>query len=139
MRVNLDDGGEVSPDLTPMIDCVFLLLIFFLVATTMKKPEQELKVELPPPAVSARPSDDRSPLVIGIDAQGVFHVGATPVGQAELVATLRETGASDPERHVRITVDRRAPSQHLVQVLDLCAFEGLENCGVHTETRRTRE
>ena len=139
MRVNLDDGGEVSPYLTPMIDCVFLLLIFFLVATTMKRPEHELKVELPPPAVAARPSDDRAPLTIGVDQAGLFYLGATPVGQAEIAARLRALGETEPDRHLRITVDRRAPSQSLVQLLDLCAFEGLRNYAIHTENRRPKE
>ena len=134
MRLHLEDE-DVGLDLTPMIDCVFLLLIFFLVATTMKKPEEELKVELPFPAAAARPVVDRTPLVVGIDAGGNFYLSGRPAGQREVHDTLREIGSTDPERHIRITADRRAPSGALVQVLDLCAFEGLKNYGVHTASR----
>ena len=40
MRINLDDDHIIGIEMGPLIDCVFLLLIFFLVATTLKKPEE---------------------------------------------------------------------------------------------------
>ena len=40
MRLDMDDGDDIGVDMGPLIDCVFLLLIFFLVSTTMKKPER---------------------------------------------------------------------------------------------------
>jgi biopolymer transport protein ExbD len=133
MQLNLDDGDDISVDMGPLIDCVFLLLIFFLVSTTMKKPEREIPVELPPPAISAieRPSLNVQNLVI--DAEGSFYWGETPVGQQDLHNRVRDFAEATPDGRLRIRVDRNAPSRLLVQVLDLVTYEGLTNYAIHTQ------
>jgi biopolymer transport protein ExbD len=133
MRLNMDDGDDVSVDMGPLIDCVFLLLIFFLVSTTMKKPEKEIPVELPGPAISAvaRPSLQVQNLVV--DAEGTFYWGDIPVGQQELHARVREFGQLTPDGRLRIKVDRNADARFLVQVLDLVTYEGLTNYAIHTQ------
>jgi biopolymer transport protein ExbD len=134
MRVNMDDGSDIAVDMGPLIDCVFLLLIFFLVSSTMKKPEMEIKVDLPEPAISAQANADREPAVIAIDKAGQFYMKGVPVGQSELHRKLKEFAAADVETHIRIDVDRESPSRCLVQLLDLCAFEGLKNYALHTRS-----
>lgn len=135
MRMNLEDGDDITVDMGPLIDCVFLLLIFFLVSTTMKKPEREIPVELPDPAVSAveRPSVQVQNLVI--DAEGQFYWGDTPVGQQGLHDRVRAFAEATPEGRLRIRVDRHADARFLVQVLDLVTYEGLSNYGIHTQDR----
>ncbi|MDA3874215.1 MAG: biopolymer transporter ExbD [Kiritimatiellae bacterium] len=133
MRLNLDDGDDVTVDMGPLIDCVFLLLIFFLVSTTMKKPEQEVPVDLPEPAISAVASTAMNVQLLVVDAAGDFYWGSTPIGQQELHNRLKEWGETDPTQHLRIRVDRNTPSRFLVQVLDLCAYEGLTNYAIHTQ------
>ncbi|MDA3800031.1 MAG: biopolymer transporter ExbD [Kiritimatiellae bacterium] len=135
MRLNMDDGNDVMVDMGPLIDCVFLLLIFFLVSTTMKKPEYEMPVELPEPAISAVPDVDRQVTLITIDNTGSFYMDGLPIGQSELQRRLKDFAEISPDLHIRIDVDRDAPSRNLVQVLDLCAFEGLKNYGIHTKSR----
>lgn len=132
MRMNMDDGDDVNVDMGPLIDCVFLLLIFFLVSTTMKKPEKEIPLQLPGPAISAveRPSLQVQNLVI--DAEGIFYWGDIPVGQQELHNRVREFGALTPHGRMRIRVDRHTDARFLVQVLDLVTFEGLTNYAIHT-------
>lgn len=132
MRVNTDDDDDISVDMGPLIDCVFLLLIFFLVSTTMKKPEQEIPVELPEPALSSIASPSVNIQNLSIDAEGRFFWGETALGQRELQEQIREFAAVDPSARLRIRVDRNASSRFLVQVLDLCAYEGLTNYGLHT-------
>ncbi len=133
MRVNTDDDDDISVDMGPLIDCVFLLLIFFLVSTTMKKPEQEIPVELPAPALSSIASPSVNIQNLSIDAEGGFFWGETALGQRELQERIREFASVDPAARLRIRVDRNASSRFLVQVLDLCAYEGLTNYGLHTQ------
>lgn len=135
MRLNLDDGDDINVDMGPLIDCVFLLLIFFLVSTTMKKPEQAIQVDLPDPAISAVPSAAMQVQSLGVDAAGNFYWGATPVGQQELHNQIRLWAETNPDSHLRISVDRNAPSRFLVQIMDLCTYEGLTNYAIHTQDR----
>ena len=137
MRINTDDD-DISVDMGPLIDCVFLLLIFFLVSTTMKKPEQEIPVELPEPSLASTAMSSANIQNLSVDAEGRLFWGETPIGQQELQERLRNFAAADPEARLRIRVDRNASSRHLVQVLDLCAYEGLKNYGLHTQDRNTR-
>ena len=149
MRVKLDDELPLGIDLAPLIDCVFLLLIFFLVATTLKREvieaqqrsmqellqmeiQEQLKVELPEPAVAAKPVITSGSTRITINATGDFFIDSSPTGQAELHQKIREISLDNPGHHLIIDIDRHAESQFLIQLLDLCAFEGLENYGIHT-------
>ncbi len=133
MRLDLEDGDEVTVDMGPLIDCVFLLLIFFLVSTTMKKPDQEIPVALPDPAISAVSSPALKAQDLVVDAKGNFYWGSTPIGQQELHAQIKQWGETNPEGHLRIRVDRNAPARFLVQIMDLCTYEGLKNYAIHTQ------
>lgn len=135
MRLNMDDGDDVAVDMGPLIDCVFLLLIFFLVSTTMKKPEQEIPVKLREPALSSVASPSVNIQTLSIDAGGQFYWGDTPVGQQELLEKIHAFGEVNADARLRIRVDRNASSRYLVQVLDLCAYAGLTNYALHTQDR----
>lgn len=130
-----DDGGDegCEPNMTPMIDCVFLLLIFFLVATVVKKTEKEVEVNLPDAvhAVDTKYAEDKR-LVIGIMANGDVCLDGEPVGIEKLHAKLRDVARNAPQTHIRIDGDQQAPFQSVTHVLDLCAFEGLKVAGIHT-------
>jgi len=133
MRVRLEDDEQVEVQMAPLIDCVFLLLIFFLVATTLKKIDKELPLDLPEAAaaVSKQVVDDMT--IITIDRDGNIYLGLEPVGQGFLAGKLRELAAQDPNRRIRIDADRNAPIWAAVQILDICNFENLRNVGIKTK------
>ncbi len=133
MRVRLDQDDDVEVQMAPLIDCVFLLLTFFLVATTLKRIEKELPLDLPEAAasVSRRVEDDLT--IVSIDWQGNLYLGSEPVGQGFLLETLRDLAATDRHHRVRLDADRNAPVWAAVQVLDMCNFEGLDNVGIKTK------
>jgi biopolymer transport protein ExbD len=128
-----DEDADVHVQMAPLIDCVFLLLIFFLVATTLKKIEKELPLDLPEAAasVSRQLQDDMT--IVSIDEQGALYLGSEPVGQGYLGRKLRELGAHDSDHRIRIDMDRDAPAWAFVQVLDMCTFEDLRNVGIKTK------
>lgn len=117
--------------MAPLIDCVFLLLIFFLVAATLKKLDKELDVQLPQAAATIEVQAPERQLVIGVDEIGNTYINAELVTNTALHETLRTRAAEDPGQRVRLDIDRRTPFQYVVRVFDLCQLEGLTNVGVH--------
>ncbi|HBB74725.1 MAG TPA: biopolymer transporter ExbD, partial [Planctomycetaceae bacterium] len=94
MSVRIDKGRlGVGLDMTPMIDIVFLLMIFFLVATRLDEDARSLDVVLPQ-AAAARPLTSRpSELVITIDRDGACFVGSRPATLEEVRLLLRQAAA----------------------------------------------
>ncbi len=137
MRIQTQQDDEVEIGFAPLIDCIFLLLIFFLVATTFNKQEAnkkhlEVPVDLPSSSASFNwPLAGPEPLVLGVDAAGQFYIGPKAVSVNELRERLKQEKAANPDRRIRIDGDRLAPYQHIVHLLDLCQFEGLTNIGMH--------
>ena len=138
MRISL--GEEETPEigLIALIDCIFFLLMFFMVATSFKqpageKPQKELPVILP----SAQMSLDRvgagaPPLTIGVDKRGKLYLDGSAVSVQDLHNRLKQESASNPGRPIRIDGDEMARYQDIVHVLDLCQFEHLTNISMHT-------
>ncbi len=134
MRVRIDEDEQVEVQMAPLIDCVFLLIIFFLVATTMKKIEKELPLELPEAAASVGRQVEDNMTVISIDRDGNLYLGSEPVGQGYLGRKLQELAQANPQHRIRIDGDRNAALGAAVQVLDMCNFERLKNVGIKTKS-----
>jgi biopolymer transport protein ExbD len=122
-------------NLTPMIDVVFNLLVFFMCATSfLSAVEREIEVELPSAesggALEAPPEE----LVITVRADGAVFVGGDPLSREELLARLRTAAQGDPETPVTIRGDRQAEHQSIVSVMDACGLAGLFNLAVGTTT-----
>lgn len=133
MKVTLPDDDAMEVQMAPLIDCVFLLLIFFLVATTLKKIDRELPLELPESAAAVAAPRDEQMLVISLDGEGALFLDGSPASTGMLHERLREIAAADPDRKIRIEGDRAAPFEALVEVLDLCNFEGLSHVRIRAQ------
>ena len=122
------DGPEIS--MSPLIDCVFLLLIFFLVSSMTKVKSREIPVDLPASeaAVKLRPSDNQS--VVGLDAEGRFYWNGQPCTTNYLLEQLRGLCIADPGRRIRIDMDRNTPFGRFAEVMDACQFYNLSNIGI---------
>lgn len=142
MRINLADEEQPEIGLIALIDCIFFLLMFFMVATSFKQPtdlkeQAELPVSLPISQVSLEPSEAGAPpLVIGVDQNGALFLDGAPVSTQILHGRLKQEAAANPGRRVRIDGDRLATYQDIVHVLDLCQFERLTNISMHTRRAR---
>jgi biopolymer transport protein ExbD len=133
MRVRLEDEDNVEVQMAPLIDCVFLLISFFLIATTLKEIERELPLELPEASAAVSKQVDENVTVVSIDRDGNLYLGSEPVGQGYLGRKLRELAQQNPAHRIRIDGDRNAPLAAAVQVLDMCNFENLKNVGIKTK------
>lgn len=125
-----DDEADVS--MSPLIDCVFLLLIFFLVATMLRKLNRDIAVTLPDSTSAEKrlPSNDQ--VVLGVDAEGDFYRDGRPEGLMQIHAALRELAREMPTMQIRIDADRAAPLHRVMEILDLCQFDGLSNVVLRT-------
>lgn len=132
MAIRQDDDAPVEVQLTPLIDCVFLLLIFFLVSSQLKKVEKRLEVKLPEAHFVKTYKETPDIISVGVNASGRLFVNARAVGSGGLLSALREAKAAAPGRRVVLDGDMHAPFRAVVQALDACAMEGLEVAGIHT-------
>ncbi len=121
-----NETAAASIDLTPIIDMVFLLLIFFLVATTFHQTERELKIALPVASSAAPISSLLQELVINVDVEGRIIVGGRIISAEELRSTVQEAVAANPEQKVTIRGDRGSLYANIVTVLDICKIAGIQ-------------
>lgn len=121
-----NETAAASIDLTPIIDMVFLLLIFFLVATTFHQTERELKIALPVASSAAPISSLLQELVINVDIEGRIIVGGRIISAEELRSTVQKAVAANPEQKVTIRGDRGSLYANIVTVLDICKIAGIQ-------------
>jgi len=124
MAVKIKKGSSLSVlNLTPLIDVVFQLLLFFLVVTRFASEDRELDVMLPV-ASEARPLIVQPrELFVNIDHQGRFFVDGKIVSGDEVERMLRQAGAD--RRSVIIRADRRVQLDSAVFVMNACNKAGI--------------
>jgi len=118
--------GAPSIELTPIIDMVFLLLIFFLVATTFHQTEREMQVALPASATAGPISTTLREIVINVDAAGAVIVSGRPMALEDLRALIDEAVAGNPDQKVTVRGDRSTAYENIVRVLDVCKASGIQ-------------
>ena len=121
-----DDKATLSIELTPLIDMVFLLLIFFLVATTFRQEEREMQIALPFASSSAPISTMTRELIINVDASGGVIVGGRRIDRETLHGMITEAVAANPDQKVTVRGDRKAAYDSIVGVLDVCKAGGIQ-------------
>jgi biopolymer transport protein ExbD len=119
--------------LIPMIDCMFVLLVFFLVATTLKKTEKELPIELPMSGAALDTEQKEDVLVISLDRAGQKYFGSEPVSTEVMHQRLSAAALANPSRRVRIDGDIATPYVAVVEMIEMCEFNNLRNVGFRTK------
>jgi biopolymer transport protein ExbD len=123
---------ELELNITPLIDIVFLLLIFFMVSTTFQR-ESELRVQLPEATRQAQPPSE--PLEIVISAEGQYAVGGRELSDnrlATVVEALERVAGDDRDQPLVVRADARTPHQAVVRAMDAAARLGLRNLSIAT-------
>jgi biopolymer transport protein ExbD len=122
MSVKIDKGQAAGLiNMTPMIDVVFQLLLFFLVASKFSEEERSLKLALPQ-ASDARPlTASTETFTVNIDPRGQFVVNRRIVDRDQLESTMRAAAQHQPGRlKVAIRGDRTTQLQPVTSVLEIC-------------------
>lgn len=120
------EDDRIQVELTPIIDMVFLLLIFFLVATTFHQTEREMQIALPAAAAAGPISASLREIVINVDADGGIIVGGRPMQPDDLRTLVEDAVASNPEQKVTVRGDRSTAYANIVRVLDVCKGAGVQ-------------
>jgi len=104
-------------DIAPMLDMVFILLIFFVVTSSFVR---ETGVDVNKPKASSAEELARESILIGISREGTIHINESQVDLRTLRSVLRQMVAEKPDRAAVIVADREAPGGKIVDVLDEC-------------------
>lgn len=127
---------EPKVSLTPLIDVVLLLLIFFMVSTSFID-ETRLRIDLPEASAETGPADS-SGLEVAVNAEGRFAVDGRELVNPRpetLRRALEEITEGDRERAVVIRADARAPHQAVVTVMDVAGRMGFRRVNIVTVNR----
>ena len=111
--------------IVPMIDILFILLVFFIVSTTFKKPREILRIELP--TVREVPSDTVTDArsVIAVDALGNITLDSLKVPEGLLQSYLAAYQKQNPGRKLELEADRKVPLERLLEVWDALTKAGI--------------
>jgi biopolymer transport protein ExbD len=134
MAVNIDKGSALDGlNLTPLIDVVFLLLIFFLVSTKFAEEDYAMRMPLPEASEAMPSTSTPDQTYINIDAAGRYFVGGKVFDMADLDQILKQAWVNNPGRaSVCIRADERCQSKWLVGAANACLKADIRNFTVAT-------
>jgi biopolymer transport protein ExbD len=130
-RSRSSDGVEIN--LAPLIDVVFILLIFFMVTTTFNR-ESELKINLPEATAESNPQEDML-LELIIDASGGYYINGKAVVNSQavtLIGALKKALAEQENVSMTIRADARVAHQSVVTAMDSAAKLGINRISIAT-------
>lgn len=121
---------QTQVDISPLIDMVFILLIFFMVSTTFVK---DMKLDLDRPGASSATAASSKSIRIYIDNQSKVYVDGQPTRVWVLQSKVRELLNAGGTQSVLVVTDKGVPSDRLIEVVDACRLAGAKDVGVATE------
>jgi biopolymer transport protein ExbD len=133
-----DQSKSVEINLTPLIDVVFLLLIFFMVSTTFDK-QAQIQIHLPEAESSEQTEKLPNSIEIGIDAKGNYFVNEEELINSDadtLNKALIKIAAGKTDIPVIISADGQSPHQSVIRVLDVASHLGLTQMSFATKQIR---
>jgi biopolymer transport protein ExbD len=122
------EGSESGVDISPLIDCVFILLIFFIVTTTFVK---ETGVEVNKPQAASAAQLERNSIMLALTKEGQVVYGGQQIGFSGIRPLVRRQMQKE-DVPVIIKADRDSPSGQLVRVIDEAKLAGAKNVSVAT-------
>jgi biopolymer transport protein ExbD len=138
MRLDAGSEEEAVLNLVPLLDVMFLLLIFFLVSTTFTKDEVDMNLVLPE-ARSGAPAESGNLLVINVAQDGAITVDGRPVATMEaLRQKLRAAASRNRDQEVLIRGDTRVQFGLVAQALDACLGASLKRVAIRARPAQER-
>lgn len=121
---------EAAIDMTPMLDIVFIMLIFFIVTTSFVK---EAGVDILKPTATTAIQKPKANIFVGINEQGEIYMVKRKINKDAVRSTIENMLLENPESSVVIQADMRSNSGILLDVIDAAKKAGVQNVSVAAE------
>jgi biopolymer transport protein ExbD len=128
LKTQQDEPPQLN--LTPMIDVLFLLIMFFMVASSFNDAERNVKVQVPQVAEAGDGVTPPQPRVVNVFADGRIDLDGHVVTEAELTAKLAEFRSSSSDPTVIVRGDANCPFQHIAAALSACRAAKISDLGI---------
>ncbi|GAB3298061.1 biopolymer transporter ExbD [Pseudidiomarina marina] len=127
---NLVDEEEAQIDMTPMLDVVFIMLIFFIVTASFVK-ESGIDVNRPEAATAVQ--KDRANILVAISDTGEIWINKRQVDARAVQANIERLYAENPQGSVVIQADKKATTETLIKVMDAARAAGVFDVSIATQ------
>ena len=127
---NLVDEEEVAIDLTPMLDVVFIMLIFFIVTASFVK---EAGIDVNRPEASTAVNKDRANILVAISDTNEIWINKRRVDERAVQANIERLYAENPQGSVVIQADKKATTDTLIKVMDASRAAGVFDVSIATQ------
>ncbi|MFQ3232124.1 MAG: biopolymer transport protein ExbD [Reinekea sp.] len=124
---NLMDEEEATIDMTPMLDVVFIMLIFFIVTASFVK---EAGIDVNRPEAATAVKKDRANILVAISAKGDIWINKRKVDVRAVQANIERLYAENPQGTVVIQADRKATTDVLIKVMDASRAAGIQDVSI---------
>lgn len=133
MAANMKGPITGSVNMMPMIDILFQVVIFFLVAAQITVQDRSLPIVLPQASAAMPLTTKPKEFFITVDREGLYYVGAHPVPLDDLERQLNQAATDNPNRQsVVIRADERCAWKYVVAVMNSCNKVGISDYRVTT-------
>ena len=120
-------GGKADINMAPLIDLVFLLLIFFMVTTSFVK---ETGIDVQRPTASTAVLKEKGNILVGVDPKGRVFLERKQIDIRSVRAHIERCLAENPEGSVVIVADKASKTGVLIRVMDQCRLAGAKNVSI---------
>ncbi len=127
-QMSADDGGETGIDMSPLMDCVFILLIFFIVTTTFV---EETGIEVDKPVAASAVQLEKTSILLALTEKGEVVYGGREIGVSGVQPLIKRMLQKE-EIPVIIQADKAAKSSMLVRVIGEAKLAGAVKVSVST-------
>ncbi|MDY0403250.1 biopolymer transporter ExbD [Sulfurovum sp.] len=129
MRIRPKKQEVENVDVSPLIDMVFILLIFFMVTTTFVK---DMKLDINRPSAASASKADSKVVRVYIDNASQVYIDNQPVQLWAIQSKLRDLLRTATEKSVLVISDDSIPVETLIDVVDECRMSGAKDVAVST-------
>jgi len=138
MKFQTREPEKADFPLAPMVDVVFLLLIFFIATMQYTQSERELNISVPVAEEGADARQTVGEIIVNVRESGEVVVDQTVMDKAQLFEKLKRIAAVHKNQAIRIRGDGKVEYQKIVEVIDVCQKAGIPNISFATQVQRKK-